>query len=148
MKQLLTFIIFLFFAGGLCAQVFQSADSARNLAELERKPILLYFSGSDWCPNCLRFEKTILHDTLFQNYMKDHLVLLQADFPQRKKQPKELVRQNEELAGRYNPRGVFPAFVLFNPEQSEYKFIQFDRHLPTEFIAVLEDGIEDFSTRE
>ena len=46
--------------------------------------------------------------------------LMKADFPQRKKQTKEVRQRNEALAERYNQDGLFPKVVLFadGPESS------------------------------
>ncbi|MBN2174510.1 MAG: thioredoxin family protein [Bacteroidales bacterium] len=148
MKQLLIIIAAVFLTDTLYSQMFESADSARNMAAIEEKPMLLYFSGSDWCPNCLRFEKTILHDSVFSDFVKNNIILLKADYPQRKKLSKSLVRQNDELARQYNPHGVFPTFVLFSSDHSTFSYVEFDRQLAVDFIALLDEKIKSFPAGE
>lgn len=104
----------LFISNFASGQIYQHADSVFQLAKKSNRPILLFFSGSDWCPHCQRFENNILKDPAFMTYSREHLLVLQADFPQRKKQPAELEDQNEQLAEKYNPRGLFPTIVLLD----------------------------------
>jgi thiamine biosynthesis lipoprotein len=100
------------------AQIQTDADEAFKISSATHKPILLVFAGSDWCAPCMRFEKTILKETAFQDFANDNLVILKADFPQREKLPASLQEQNEKLAERYNPKGIFPSFLLLRDDRS------------------------------
>jgi thioredoxin-related protein len=92
-----------------------------ELAKMESresgKPILLYFSGSDWCGICIKLKKNLFESEPFLKY-SENLVLMQADFPRMKKhQPEEKIKmQNEKLAEKYNAEGVFPHLLLLNAE--------------------------------
>ena len=85
---------------------------------LGSRPVLLVFSGSDWCIPCIRLEKEVLSDTVFLAFAKQHLQVVNADFPQRKKGSAEQERRNEALAARYNPEGAFPKLLLLHPDGS------------------------------
>ncbi|MFZ1219820.1 MAG: hypothetical protein WAO00_11030 [Chthoniobacterales bacterium] len=52
----------------------------------------------------------------FLNYADKHLVLVEVDFPKRKKQSVELVKQNERLYKEYgiDEKG-YPTIVLLDP---------------------------------
>lgn len=91
-------------------------DSAKVYAAEQSKPILLSFQGSDWCVPCIKLEKEIWHSEEFEAYAKDNLILLQADFPRRKKNALNNDQQahNGMLAEAYNPSGIFPFVVLLN----------------------------------
>jgi thioredoxin-related protein len=93
-------------------------ETASKEAKESGKPILLYFSGSDWCGNCIKLKKEVLENGDFKDYASGHLILMQADFPRMKKnQPGEAIKkQNELLAEKYNSGGVFPRLILLNPE--------------------------------
>lgn len=119
------------------AQILDNADVAFKLSQESQKPVLLIFSGSDWCAPCIRFQKRVLDDAQFQHYAFDHLILLKADFPQRKKLTQELVQQNEQLAEKYNPSGQFPHLVLLRPDQSVLFTLFYKNQHPEEFIAQL-----------
>lgn len=82
------------------------------------KPILLYFSGSDWCGACMKTKKEILETETFKQYADDNLVLMVSDFPRTKKNmpDEKTIKQNETLAGQYNPSGGFPYLVLLSQD--------------------------------
>lgn len=109
-------------------------ESAKAESKKSGKPILLYFSGSDWCGVCMKFNKDVLDQDAFKDYSSKNLVLLQADFPRMKKNKldKKLTEQNESLAERYNPSGVFPSTVLLNSEGKVIKEWQGYPDLKTE----------------
>jgi len=87
-------------------------------AKAEQKHILLLFGGSDWCIPCIKMEKEVIEKEAFQQYAKEHLLIIKADFPRLKKNqlPKELRQQNEALAAIYNKKGAFPYTLLLNAE--------------------------------
>ena len=137
MKVIFLFIVslFLFYGYTSSAQVYEHRDSAFRIAQAGNKTVLLIFSGSDWCANCIRFDKKILHDSIFRNYADRNLVVLVADFPQRKKMSAELTRQNDSLAARYDPDGSFPHFALIDPnDSSRYESISYTTQRASEFI--------------
>ena len=77
-------------------------------------PTLLIFSGSDWCIPCIRFDKDVRQDPRFKQFASKNLDVVVADFPQRKKMDKALVKRNDELAEKYNPNGLFPLVLLLD----------------------------------
>ena len=103
---------------------------------MEAKPVLLAFVGSDWCATCIRFDKKVIHDPLFKEYSKDHLVLLLADFPQQKNLAPDIVKKNDSLAAIYNPEGVFPKFILVNSNTpGGFKQVAYTTQTASEFIS-------------
>ena len=102
------------------------------------EPVLLVFSGSDWCSNCIRFNKEVLTDSTFIQFTKDRLLVYKADFPQRKKLAAETIKRNEELAEKHNPQGVFPKIVLLDKDQNLIVNIPYSRQSAEVFIRQLE----------
>jgi thiamine biosynthesis lipoprotein len=98
------------------SQVFSRPADAFALSKQMDKPVLLIFSGSDWCVPCIQFNKKILKDSVFLKFASNKLVLLEADFPQRKKIPTDLKKAYESLAERFNPNGIFPLIVILTAE--------------------------------
>ena len=121
------------------AQVLENADEAFRLAQETGKPVLLVFSGSDWCAPCVRFSKEVLLQPSFLQFAADRLVLLKSDFPQRKVLPVILQRQNDRLAERYNPAGQFPFLLLLNPDGSVRSHLPYRYQNAEEFISLLSD---------
>lgn len=104
----------------------------------EKKPVLLVFSGSDWCSNCIRFSKEVLTSNEFIQFAETRINIYKADFPQRKKLPEETVKQNEELAEKYNPQGIFPKIVLLDKDQNLIANIPYTRQSAEVFISQLD----------
>ncbi|MCL7763781.1 thioredoxin family protein [Polaribacter sp. Z014] len=89
---------------------------AKQIASTESKPIILVFQGSDWCAPCIKLDRQIWSTPTFKQYAKDNYVMLQADFPKRKKNALSDAQTaaNAKLAEMYNKRGIFPYVVVLN----------------------------------
>jgi len=92
--------------------------AALELAGKENRPVLLDFTGSDWCGWCIRLDKETFSKPEFQKFAKDNLVLVELDFPNNKPQSAEIKKQNEALQEKYGVQG-FPTLVLLNSEGKE-----------------------------
>lgn len=91
-------------------------EKAKTTATKEHKYILLNFSGSDWCGPCIRMHKEIFDNEAFQQFATQKLVMMNADFPRQKKNQlsKDLQKQNDQLADKYNSKGSFPMTALLD----------------------------------
>jgi thioredoxin-related protein len=91
-------------------------EQAKKISRESHKNILLNFSGSDWCGPCIKLEKEIFANQVFQQYADQHLVLVNADFPRLKKNQldKKQTALNEKLAEEYNKAGAFPLTLLLD----------------------------------
>ncbi len=97
-----------------------STDYSAALAQAaaEKKPILLEFTGSDWCPPCKIMTAQIFDTHEFTEFAKANLVAVKLDYPQSKPQSDELKAQNQELAQKFNVRG-FPTVILLASDGKE-----------------------------
>lgn len=130
----------LIFIAGLASvkgQIFEDPKVAFKLSQESQKPVLMVFSGSDWCAPCIRLYDTVLTNEQFQHYAADHFILLKVDFPQRKKQDQSKRTENEKLADKYNPRGQFPHLVLLRPDQTVLSILNYKNQPAEEFISQL-----------
>jgi len=87
-------------------------NEAKKTAASENKPILMDFSGSDWCGWCIKLDKEVFSTTEFQNYAKKNLVLFLADFPRNNTQTKEVKAQNKVLMEKYKVQGYPTVFLV------------------------------------
>ena len=89
-------------------------ESAKKLATTNNLPILMVFSGSDWCRPCQAFKKEVLENETFRATAKNQVVVLYLDFPAKKRNQlsKEQTAENAKLAERYNKNGSFPTVLL------------------------------------
>ncbi|HEY3854571.1 MAG TPA: thioredoxin family protein [Verrucomicrobiae bacterium] len=118
MKKFALFLLIAFAAGNLPAaesQWLTSLPDAQALAKKENKPVFVDFTGSDWCPGCIRMEKDVLSKPQFLDYAKTNLILVQLDYPLDKPQSPELRKTNEAIATNYKVEG-FPVFMLLKPD--------------------------------
>jgi thioredoxin-related protein len=93
-------------------------NTAKQMASAENKPIILVFQGSDWCAPCIKLDREVWSTDIFKNYAKEHFVMLQADFPRKKKNalPTEQAEANGKLFEKYNKNGIFPFVVVLNSD--------------------------------
>lgn len=93
-------------------------QEAKQIAQKEHRHILLNFSGSDWCGPCILLRKEILDNPVFQQMADSSLVLVNADFPRKKKNQPAADQQklNDQMADQYNPQGQFPLTLLLNAD--------------------------------
>ncbi len=94
-------------------------EEALALSKKENKSILMSFSGSDWCANCMRLEKVVFSSEAFKKYATENFVLLNLDYPAKKKNrlSPEMTKQNDELAEKYNKTGTFPTVLILSSEE-------------------------------
>ena len=111
LKILLTAVIFY----NMSFTVWQTDfTKAKELAKSSHRLILVNFSGSDWCGPCIRIKKEFFDDSNFLKMADSSLVLVNEDFPRNKKNQlsTNLQKQNNALADKYNPEGIFPFTLL------------------------------------
>jgi thioredoxin-related protein len=106
-------------------------------AKAENKPMLLEFTGSDWCGWCIKLASEIYAQPRFQEYAKEKLVLVEQDFPHSHPVPTEVLAEREALRDKLNVRG-FPTVVVFSPDGTELGRLGYVRGGPEAFIAELE----------
>jgi len=87
---------------------YTSLKSARKAAAEEKKPIIMLFTGSDWCPYCIKLEKEILSQKEFKAWAPDHAILFIADA---KGGPDKLAPENKKLMKEYGGNG-FPSVIV------------------------------------
>lgn len=90
-------------------------EAAKAKAKAENKPMLLDFTGSDWCGWCIKLDKEVFSKDAFKEYADASLVLVELDFPRKNEQSEELVAQNKALAKKYGIRG-YPTIIVLSPQ--------------------------------
>lgn len=115
MKKITLFIVLLF-SVLINAQETKTLQNSFSQAKQEHKKVLLYFSGSDWCAPCIKFKKTFIQNEAFQTFASENLIVFNADFPRLKKNAltAEQTTENEKIADKYNPNGIFPLVLVLD----------------------------------
>lgn len=109
-------------------------------AKAENKRVLLDFSGSDWCGPCIQMRKQVFSQPKFRAYADKNLVLVEIDYPQRKKQSAALKKQNEKLSSQYgiDAKGFPTVVVLDSAGKVVREFTGYDGESLDQVIAWIE----------
>ena len=97
------------------------ADAKRRAAA-RGKDLLVYFSGSDWCPWCHLLKKSVFDRRPFAQYAARHLVLVQLDEPHRGAPPKN-ADVRDALTRRWGVYSV-PSVFLADAEGRPYATVE------------------------
>ena len=83
----------------------EDLKEAITISEKENKPLMLFFTGSDWCGWCIRLQKEVFFKPEFTKWAAENVVLVELDFPRKKAQSQELRAQNAQLQQQFQVRG-------------------------------------------
>ena len=84
----------------------------------ENKPLLLFFTGSDWCGWCIRLQNEVLKTAEFKKWAAENVVLVELDFPRKNMQTPEMQNQNNQILQAFGVQG-FPTIHLAKAVQKE-----------------------------
>lgn len=92
-------------------------DAAKAKGVKENKPVLVDFTGSDWCPPCKALHKNVFESAEFAAVASKY-VLVELDFPKTKPQAPELKAKNAELSKQFGISG-FPTVLLIDAKSGD-----------------------------
>ncbi len=92
-------------------------DAAKAQGVKEGKPVLVDFTGSDWCPPCKALHKQVFASAEFATFAS-RFVLVELDYPKSKPQPPELKAKNAALSSQFGITG-FPTVLLLDAKSGE-----------------------------
>lgn len=92
----------------------QSFKVALKKSKKEKKPVLIYFTGSDWCTPCKILDKKLFHTKKFKDLSDKDFILYEADNPRNK----DLLtlnkrKENNKLIRKYKVKS-YPTLVVVN----------------------------------
>ena len=99
---------------------YKDVNKAINVSVQQEKPLLFFFTGSDWCGWCIRLQKAVFSKPEFKSWATKNVVLVELDFPRRTKLPAKLEKQNRELQQLFGVRG-YPTIWFVTVQQEEGK---------------------------
>jgi len=115
-------------------------EKAFKDAKKQNKPVLVEFTGSDWCPPCKMMRKNVFSKEEFVSAASKEFILVELDFPNG---DPEVKKKNEPYAKKYDIEG-FPTVILFDPEGKEFNRFFASEHPSTEaFLAHLKKSLEN-----
>jgi len=111
---------------------FTDFKKAEAEAKAKNLPMFLLFTGSDWCPWCVKLHNDTLNTAKFKAFVKSKIVLVYLDFPSKTKLPQALAKQNATLRDKYGVSG-YPTVVVTEPDGvkiGELGYAKVDEFLP------------------
>lgn len=90
----------------------KSYSEAVALSQSTSKPIVILFTGTGWCPACMKLERTVLNHPEFSKGVGQKFVFLKAEFPD--------YSESAVMASPYKPLldrykiNAFPTIVVIN----------------------------------
>ena len=108
-------------------------DKAMEISQKTKKPLMLFFTGSDWCGWCKRLQSEVFTKPEFATWAKDNVVLVEIDFPRRTPLTPELQEQNNQLQQFFGVQG-YPTVWFVNASNNDGK-ISFTKLGSTGYVA-------------
>jgi len=91
-------------------------EAAKAYASEHQLPVLLNFSGSDWCGWCQLMEEQVFSRPEWKNYAVSNLVMVLIDFPQDVSLvPEKYAARNAALQVEFEVEG-FPSFIVLDDD--------------------------------
>lgn len=116
-------------------------EAAKAQAKKEGKALLVEFTGSDWCPPCKKLHKEVFSKSSFVKSASQDFVLVELDFPQKKKLDADLKKQNEDLAKKYKVRG-FPTVLLMDSNGRVFKKMSYQAGGVKPYLTMIQKSLK------
>lgn len=141
--SIITFAV-LSFVGFACAKeesktLNWSTDYAASVekAKAENKPLIIYFTGSDWCPYCMYMDRDVLSKPDFIDFANKNYVMVLCDFPKKNKPSEKVLAENEKLSQKFAIRG-FPTVVIMNAKTEKVAYAGYENGItPKSFMDLV-----------
>ena len=118
MKKAILFLLFLCALNTVSAQELTwhtDVNKAIEISSKTNKPMLLFFTGSDWCGWCIKLQKEVFFKPEFKEWA-NNVVLVELDFPRKTKLEPALAQQNAQMQQIFQVSG-YPTIWLVSPQK-------------------------------
>ncbi len=118
--------------------------AALSLAAERHLPVMLDFTGSDWCGWCKLMHRQVFSQEEWKSWAATNLVLVTIDFPSDESLVPEAYRErNAKLQDQYGVQG-YPTYVLLTPAGEEFARLGASRDAtPASFIAEVKAALAE-----
>jgi protein disulfide-isomerase len=137
MKKLFLLLIFCFASYTMNAQELTwhtDVNKAIEISVKQKKPLMLFFTGSDWCGWCVRLQNEVFKKSEFVAWAKKNVVLVELDFPRKTQLDPKIMQQNAQLQQIFQVQG-YPTVWFVNPETKKDKNINLQQLGKTGYVA-------------
>ena len=136
MKKIILTLLFILGSYAVDAQELVWNNNLKNSIEISKKtkkPLLLFFTGSDWCGWCIRLQTEVFKTPEFKKWANENVVLVELDFPRRTALAPEITEQNNQLQQFFAVQG-YPTVWFVNGSNVDGK-VNIDKLGSTGYLA-------------
>ena len=119
MNKIILYFVFFWSLQTLSAQELTwqtDINKAIELSTKSKKPLMLFFTGSDWCGWCIKLQKEVFQKPEFIEWSKK-VILVELDFPKKTQLEASLKQQNDQLQQIFQVQG-FPTIWFVSPQKN------------------------------
>lgn len=119
MNKIILYFVFFWSIQTLSAQELKwqtDINKAIELSTKSKKPLMLFFTGSDWCGWCIKLQKEVFQKPEFVEWSKK-VILVELDFPKKTQLEASLKQQNDQLQQIFQVQG-FPTIWFVSPQKN------------------------------
>ncbi len=115
-------------------------------AKAENKPVLVEFTGSEWCPQCIVMSKNVFSKKEFVDAASKKFILVELDIPfggvTKDETGEDVKDKNMKYVEAYSV-SEFPHVILFKPDGKEFtRFFAVDYPKIDVFLKHLDEALE------
>jgi len=121
-------------------------EAGKTQAKKEKKDLLVKFTGSDWCPPCIKLDKEVFSKSAFKTAAEKDFVVVVLDFPRKEQLPDAEKKANETVAKDYEITG-FPTVLLMDAHGKVFKRAGYQPGGVKPFLAMLKTSLKAKSFR-
>ena len=93
-------------------------EEAVRQSKTASKPLVLFFTGSDWCGWCTKLDEEALGTKEFAEATANRFIFVKIDFPLYASQDPQIKAQNKQLQNKFSVRS-FPTILILDPQQNQ-----------------------------
>ncbi len=92
-------------------------DQALKDSKATGKPVVLFFTGSDWCGWCHKLEDEVLSNESFVKSLGKEYIFVKLDYPINTKLDSATEAQNKRLQAKYQIKG-YPHIIVIDGDEN------------------------------
>ena len=117
-------------------------ETAKKKAKEANKPLVVKFTGSDWCPPCKALNKAIFSQKDFKTAVEKDFVVVVLDFPRKKKLPGDQLKKNQAVAKEFGIRGYPTVLVINQKGKVIKKMVGYQGEDVKTYVKALKDSVK------
>ena len=118
-----------------------SWDKALLAAKNSNRPVLINFTGSDWCGWCMKLKAEVFNTPTFKSWADKNVILMEVDSPRGFELPEATKAQNDKLKQQFRVSG-FPTIVFTDSQGNPVGSYGYDEGGPDNWIKNAESKLK------